>query len=138
MAVSPSEYDAWYTTQRGKWIGEEEYHLIASMLAPRPNETMLDIGCGTGYFTRRFAADGFVKGIVGADTDLDMLRFASEHSPDSISFVAADARKLPFGDKSFDLVISIAALCFLLEETQGAARNASRGTAKSCPWIAQP
>ncbi len=116
MAMSPSEYDAWYTTQRGKWIGEEEYHLIASMLAPRPNETMLDVGCGTGYFTRKFAADAVVKSIVGTDVNLDMLRFAAEHSPESVLFVAADARNLPFPNKSFDLVFSIAVLCFIPQE----------------------
>ena len=116
MAMSPSEYDNWYATQRGKWIGDEEYRLIASMLAPRQNETMLDVGCGTGYFTRRFSADGVAKDVVGSDADLDMLRFAAEHSPDTVRFVAADARKLPFRDKSFDLVISIAALCFIPEE----------------------
>lgn len=115
--MQPEQYEAWYATRRGAWIGEEEYRLIASLLAPRPSETLLDVGCGTGYFTRRFAADAADGNVVGADIDFDMLRFAAGHSR-GIGFVAADARRLPFRDGSFDLVVSITALCFIREEKQ--------------------
>lgn len=116
--MQPKQYEAWYTTRRGAWIGEEEYRLIASLLAPRPSETLLDVGCGTGYFMRRFAANTADGNIVGADVDLNMLRFAAGHSARSIGFVAADACRLPFRDGSFDLVVSITALCFIREEKQ--------------------
>lgn len=112
----PKQYDAWYNTQRGKWIGEEEYRLIASMLAPLPGETLLDVGCGTGYFTRQFANDAIVRSVTGVDADFNMIRFASEQSNQDINFMAADACKLPFEDKSFDLVVSVTALCFIREE----------------------
>ena len=113
--MQPERYEAWYTTRRGAWIGEEEYRLIASLLARRPGETLLDAGCGTGYFTRRFAADVADGNVVGTDIDFDMLRFAAGHSR-GIGFAAADARRLPFPDDSFDLVVSITALCFIREE----------------------
>ena len=116
--MRPEQYDAWYATQRGAWIGKEEYRLIAALLAIRPSETLLDVGCGTGYFTRRFATDAADGNVVGADIDPDMLRFAGGHSAHSIGFVAADARKLPFCDRSFDLVVSVTALCFIREEQQ--------------------
>lgn len=116
--MRPEQYEAWYATQRGAWIGEEEYRLISSLLAPRSNETLLDVGCGTGYFTRRFATDAAIKNAIGADIDPDMLRFAAGHSAQSIGFVAADAHQLPFRDKSFDLVVSITSLCFIREEQQ--------------------
>ncbi|MBY0579726.1 MAG: class I SAM-dependent methyltransferase [Burkholderiales bacterium] len=112
----PKQYDAWYNTQRGKWIGEEEYRLIVSMLAPLPGETLLDVGCGTGYFTRQFANDAIVRSVIGVDADFNMIRFASEQSNQGINFMAADACKLPFRDKSFDLVVSVTALCFIREE----------------------
>jgi SAM-dependent methyltransferase len=116
--MQPEQYEAWYMTRRGAWIGEEEYRLIASLLATRAGETLLDVGCGTGYFTRRFAADTTDGNVVAADIDPDMLRFADGHSAHSIDFVEADARKLPFGDRSFDLVVSVTALCFIREEQQ--------------------
>lgn len=116
--MQPEQYEAWYATRRGAWIGEEEYRLIASLLASRPSETLLDVGCGTGYFTRRFAADAADGNVIGADIDFDMIRFAAGHSARGIGFVAADARRLPFRDGSFDLVVSVTALCFIREEKQ--------------------
>jgi SAM-dependent methyltransferase len=116
--MQPEQYEAWYATQRGAWIGEEEYRLIASLLAPNPSDTLLDVGCGTGYFTRRFATGVAERNVLGADTDLNMLRFAEGHSAHNIGFVASDARRLPFRDGSFDLVVSVTALCFIREEQQ--------------------
>lgn len=116
--MKPEQYEAWYATRRGAWIGEEEYRLIASLLAPRPGETLLDVGCGTGYFTRRFATDAAIKNVIGADIDPDTLRFAAGQSAHGVSFVAADARQLPFRDKSFDLVVGITSLCFIRKEKQ--------------------
>lgn len=116
--MQPEQYEAWYATRRGAWIGEEEYRLITSLLAPGSGETLLDVGCGTGYFTRRFAVDTADGNVVGADIDLDMLRFAAGHSTRGVGFVSADARRLPFRDGSFDLVVSVTSLCFIREEKQ--------------------
>jgi cyclopropane fatty-acyl-phospholipid synthase-like methyltransferase len=69
MTLSNSEqYDAWYQTARGEWIGQQEYRLVRYYLGPRPHETVLDIGCGTGYFTRCFANDQDAN-VVGIDPD---------------------------------------------------------------------
>jgi len=118
--MRPEQYDAWYGTRRGAWIGEQEYRLLRSLADLHAGETLLDVGCGTGWFTRRFAADAAGL-VVGADVDLDTLRFADRHSPPGIGYLAADAHRLPFCDGSFDLVISVAALCFVRDETQALA-----------------
>ena len=116
--MRPEQYDAWYATRRGAWIGEQEYRLLESLLDPQPGETLLDAGCGTGYFTRRFAAGGGVGTVIGVDLDCDALRFAAGRSCDGAAFVVANACRLPFRDHSFDLVISVTALCFVREEQQ--------------------
>jgi SAM-dependent methyltransferase len=117
--VNPADYDAWYDTARGHWIGETEYRLAAKGLAGKPGESLLDVGCGTGWFTRRAAADGFQA--TGLDPNPGWLGFARARSSPALTWVEGDARTLPFADASFDHVLSIAALCFIDDERQAVA-----------------
>jgi SAM-dependent methyltransferase len=117
--VNPADYDAWYDTARGHWIGETEYRLAAKGLAGKSGESLLDVGCGTGWFTRRAAADGLIA--TGLDPNPDWLDYAHVHSSPALTWVEGDARTLPFADASFDHVLSIAALCFIDDERQAVA-----------------
>ncbi len=110
-------YDAWYETSRGRWIGSRELELVRGMLAPRPGESLLDVGCGTGYFTRSLARrlDGPVSGI---DIDPAWVAYAAQRDDLDIDWLVGDARALPFGDKSFDLAVSITAVCFIDDQRQ--------------------
>ncbi|MFN3750368.1 MAG: class I SAM-dependent methyltransferase [Thiobacillus sp.] len=108
--MTPADYDAWYATPRGRWIGEAEYALAARLLAAQPGERLLDVGCGTGWFTRRAAADGLK--VTGIDPNAEWLAYARTRGPD-IAWLGGDARALPFADASFDHVLSMAALCFV-------------------------
>lgn len=114
--MTPAEYDAWYQTARGKWIGEAECRLLEKLLSPAPGESLLDIGCGTGYFTRWFARRGLA--VTGVDADPEMLRFAETRADAGERFVLGDARALPFPDRSFDLCVSVTALCFIAEQVE--------------------
>ncbi len=114
--MSPEEYDAWYRSPRGKWIGETEYRLLMKLLRPMPGESLLDIGCGTGYFTRRFAESGLP--VTGVDPSPAMLGFAKAHAAAGERFIFGDARALPFPDRSFDLCVSVTALCFIAEQAR--------------------
>src|SRR3990170_3677827 len=109
--MQPEQYDAWYQTERGAWIGGIEYRLLVELLTPHSGETVLDVGCGTGYFTRCFSASTAVGWTVGADIDLAAARFAAARG--KAAYLAADGQRLPFADRSFDLVISVTALCFM-------------------------
>jgi SAM-dependent methyltransferase len=117
--MNPADYDAWYDTPRGRWIGEIEYALAARQLAPQAGDSLLDVGCGTGWFTRRAAADDLV--VTGLDPKSDWLTYAYTHSSPALNWVEGDARALPFADASFDHVLSIAALCFVDDERQAVA-----------------
>jgi SAM-dependent methyltransferase len=115
--MDAATYDGWYQTPRGGWIGDVEYRLLHRMLAPAPGATLLDVGCGTGYFTRRFARDAGLR-VTGLDPNREWLDYARAHGGPSEAYIAGDARELPFPDASIDFVVSITALCFIQHEQQ--------------------
>ncbi len=85
------------------------------MLGPRPGETLLDIGCGTGYFTRRFAREAGVRA-TGLDPDERWLAYARPRAPAGTTYLTGVAETLPFPDRSFDRTVSVTALCFVPDE----------------------
>lgn len=113
-------YDAWYGTPRGAWIGEIEFRLLNELLAPVAGATLLDVGCGTGYFARRFAREARLA-VTGLDRNRDWLEYARAQAGPGERYVEADATALPFAQASFDYAISVTALCFVAEERRALA-----------------
>lgn len=69
--------------------------------------SFLDIGCGTGNYTRALAARG------GAWTGLDASKIMLDQAklePSSVNWVLGDANRLPFADAAFDGVVSTLAI----------------------------
>jgi SAM-dependent methyltransferase len=113
--MDAASYDHWYQTPRGQWIGRREATLVLECLRPRPGESLLDVGCGTGFFTRTLA--GFIDGeVAGIDINPEWVEYARGGDRGRVSYEVADARALPYANRSFDLVVSIAALCFIEDE----------------------
>lgn len=110
-ALSAAQYDTWYASKRGAWIGQVEYQLLLQLLQPQAGESLLDVGCGTGWFTRRFAQIAELQ-VTGIDIDQQSLNYARQHDPYS-HYLQGDAQSLPFADKSFDCSVSVTALCFI-------------------------
>ena len=117
--MNAGEYDAWYRTPRGRWIGDVEYALLSGMLGASQGETLLDVGCGTGYFTRRFARDAGLAA-TGIDIDRDWVAYAASRAGDT-PFLVGDARRLPFADASFDTAVAVTSLCFVEDERRAIA-----------------
>jgi ubiquinone/menaquinone biosynthesis C-methylase UbiE len=94
--------NVWYLGQRARiWD-----RLVAASGA-QPGEKVLDVGCGTGYFSRRIApVVGPAGAVVGIDPSQPMLDYAAAHAPAHCTFHAAGAEELPFADASFDLAVS--------------------------------
>jgi len=63
---------------------------------------LLDVGCGTGAHTAAIAERGWT--VTGVDVSEDQLQLARDRGVD---IVVADAAALPFGDESFDAVVSM-------------------------------
>jgi SAM-dependent methyltransferase len=70
------------------------------------------VGCGTGYFTRRFAGEADLR-VVGLDPNPSWLDFARTHGVGTERYCVGVAESLPFADRSFDLSVSVTALCFV-------------------------
>ncbi|WP_342339079.1 MULTISPECIES: methyltransferase domain-containing protein [Haloferax] len=83
---------------------------------------ILDVGCGTGEFTRVLAEASEAR-VVGVDADTDLLSVASDRDSD-IEAVAGDATRLPFAADSFDLVVCQALLVNLPDPTAALAEFA--------------
>ena len=109
--------NAWFLGQRARVFDR----LVAGSGA-RPGDKVLDIGCGTGYFSRRVVvAVGPDGTVVGIDPSEQMLDYARRHAPAGCSFRAAGAEDLPFDEASFDLIVSSLAFHHIPTEHRGAA-----------------
>jgi SAM-dependent methyltransferase len=98
----------------------DERAIALEMLAIAPGDSVLDVGCGPGNFTRAFArasGDGLVVGLDASRTMLDQA--AREANPPNVRYVRGDAAALPFPDATFDAVCCFAAL-YLIEEPASA------------------
>lgn len=67
---------------------------------------ILDLGCGTGYFTRQLARRYPGAHVTAVDLSGGMIDHARRNSPEGIRWVVSDAEQLPFADGSFDVVFS--------------------------------
>lgn len=84
---------------------------LISLLAPKPDERILDLGCGTGQLTAQIAESG--ARVLGVDQSREMIEAARKAHPD-LQFEIADARKLRFREE-FDAVFSNAVLHWVQE-----------------------
>jgi len=76
---------------------------LFDLLAPRPGERILDLGCGDGALTTRIAE---IAEVVGVDASAEQIRVARERGLDARMM---DGNRLAF-DGEFDAVFSNAAL----------------------------
>jgi SAM-dependent methyltransferase len=99
---------------RGPGMGEE-IRIARLLLGLVPGDSVLDIACGPGNFSRAFAATVGESGlVVGLDASETMLKRGASDLRRSgltnLALIRGDATALPFLDDSFDAVCCFAAL----------------------------
>lgn len=104
------------------WVGSDEiirhferYAFAGQFVA---SKNCLDIACGSGYGSNYLIKSG-AKTVAGGDISPEGIKYARTHfSPNGLHFFLSDAQRLPFLDKSFDVVISIETIEHLKEPRQ--------------------
>ena len=94
-------------------VAELQRQVGSNLLARLPESlqpcSLVDLGCGTGYFTRALNAR-FGRAVMGLDIAEGMLRYARAQGPEQAAWITADAEALPLRDGSQDLLFSSLAL----------------------------
>ena len=105
-------YDQQASIYNVQYLGEQNAKIedALSITELNPNETVLDLGCGTGFLFQHIAQK--VGLLVGMDLSQKALREAKKHTKKltNIALVRADADNTPFPDRTFDRVFAITLL----------------------------
>lgn len=110
-------YEAWYSTT-GLRADRLEKRLLQWLLARFPGaRTLLEVGCGTGHFTRWFEA----RGLRATGVDISAAMIAEAVRLGTEVCVRGDALRLPFARGAFDLVALITSVEFLPDPVEALA-----------------
>ena len=82
---------------------------VVRRAALRPNETVIDIGTGTGTAARLALGEG--RRVTGLDAAAGMLEIARREAPD-VDFLEADFTQIPLADGSVQVVLAVHSLLF--------------------------
>ena len=114
------EFNRWAEEGRGEEM--ERHHLpitepVVRMMALKPGDRVLDLGCGAGWATRLLArmvaaekSDAHNDGLVlGVDISDEMIRRATENSRDlsNVRYLVGSAEQIPSEANFFHKVLSV-------------------------------
>jgi ubiquinone/menaquinone biosynthesis C-methylase UbiE len=105
-----SDFDKIALLSKDESDQNKTYYSFLLKQLPLHCETSLEIGCGTGAFSRLLAARS--DQVLAIDLSPNMIRIAKDHSQQhpNIVFQTADAMNVEFRSQSFDCIVSIATL----------------------------
>jgi SAM-dependent methyltransferase len=119
------DFDRIARYDRSRWNHNNHYHKFLLQQLPGYCESILDLGCGTGAFSRLLAKR--CHRVVALDLSPQMITIAKQHSQNypNIDFQVADILQWEFPIKQFDAIVSIATFHHLpLENLLPSLKNA--------------
>lgn len=104
-------------TATHRWDHNRHYHAYLLKHVPRPCLEALDVGSGTGAFSRSLAERS--GRVLGIDLSPQMVRVAASTSHDytNLEYRVADVMELDLPDEQYDCIASIATLHHMPMET---------------------
>ena len=115
------EFNQWAAAGRGDEM--EDHHSditnqTLDVMHIEPTDRILDLGCGTGWASRRMARQATNGEIVGLDVADEMLRRAEQTSKEfkNIRYVWGSAEKIPAADGAFSKVLSVESFYYYADQ----------------------
>lgn len=107
-------WDEWgrtYYNEGGRKNLEPQHNFLIKNIKEIQPESILEVGCGFGRNLKIIKEGGFNCKLIGMDISKSMLKKAQEYLKDnSAELICADATKIPFGDKCFDITFTYGCL----------------------------
>lgn len=102
-AIAEHAADIWgWGSPSGKVRAKRRAQLIIAYGGISAGKSVLDIGCGTGIFSRYFAETGAT--VTSMDISPELIEQAKKETTAPITYLIGDAEQLPFPESSFDVV----------------------------------
>ncbi|MGB9179481.1 MAG: class I SAM-dependent methyltransferase [Pyrinomonadaceae bacterium] len=110
MSAIQADFDRIALLSNEEWNHNSHYHNFLLRHLPQHCLETLEIGCGTGAFSRLLARRS--ERVLAIDLSPEMIRIAVDRSREfpNIEFMVADARACEFPARRFDCIVTIATL----------------------------
>jgi len=117
------EFNQWAAAGRGDEMEDHHSDITDQTIALmniQPTDRILDLGCGTGWATRRLARMAGAGEVVGLDVADEMLHRAEEASTEfnNIRYVWGSAENIPALDSLFTKVLSVESFYYYADQNK--------------------
>ena len=115
------EFNQWAQAGRGDEMEDHHSDITEQTIALmnlQPHDQVLDLGCGTGWASRRLARIVTGGEVVGIDVADEMLRRAEQASAGirNVRYIWGSAEKIPAQDHSFTKVLSVESFYYYADQ----------------------